>query len=208
MIRAVLFDIDGVLIDSIQANFKFFCDLMEKFGYDFMTEEEYISFFHLPMKDLIRHVTQSNNENEIEKIWLSGKAREVPYPNELLSTPENLEQTLEILSKNYTLGIVTSRSRVGIYSVPQLEEIKEYFKTDVAYEDTKDHKPHPAPLLFASKKLGVSPSECVYIGDSKTDIIAAKAAGMKSILYSKVAYPDADASTSSFAQLPKLIKNL
>jgi len=161
MIKAVVFDIDGVLIDSLDANFKFFADLMNKFGYGFMKPEEYTPLFHLPMKDIIRHVTQSNNEEEIEKIWLSGKAREVPYPNELIKTPKNLEETLGKLSKNYVLAIVTSRSRVGIYSVPQLEKIRQYFKTDVAYEDTKNHKPYPDPLLLVAEKLRINPGSLV-----------------------------------------------
>jgi HAD superfamily hydrolase (TIGR01549 family) len=208
MIKAVIFDVDGVLVDSLEANFKFFADLMAKFGYGFMKPEEYAPLFHLPMKDIIRHVTQSNNEEEIEKIWLSGKKREVPYPTELLSTPEYVEQTLGFLSKNYTLAIVTSRSRSGIYSMPQLDNLKQYFKIDIAYEDTKEHKPHPAPLLLASEKLSIKPEECVYVGDSETDILSAKAAGMNAIVFSKTKHPDADACTSVFSELPDLIGRL
>jgi pyrophosphatase PpaX len=208
MIKAVIFDVDGVLIDSLEANFNFFRDLMNKFGHGFMERKEYIPLFHLPMKDIIRLSTKLTNEEEIEKIWKSGKDREVPYPDELLSVPDNLTETIELLSKNYTLGIVTSRSRSGIYSVPQLEGLKEYFKTDVSYEDTDNHKPHPDPLILASRKLGIMPEECVYVGDSETDITAAKAAGMRAIAYSNKVFKHADYNISEFSKLIEAVSNL
>ena len=181
MIKAVIFDVDGVLINSLKANFKFFGDLMSKFGYGFMKIEEYSLLFHAPMKDIIKYSTKLEDEKEIERIWLSGKNKEVSYPNEFLGTPEKLEEIIQSLSENYTLGIVTGRSRNSIYSIPHLSKLKYFFKFNVAYEDTEQHKPHPAPLLLIVEKLKVLPEECVYIGDSEIDIIAAKAAGMKSI---------------------------
>ena len=208
MIKAVIFDVDGVLIDSLEANFKFFSDLMNNFGYDFMKPEEFTSLFHLPMKDIIRHVTKTNNEEEIEKIWLAGVERVVPYPNELIKTPGDLQKVIEILSKKYVLAVATSRSRAGIYSIPQLNNLKGYFKITISYEDTKNHKPHPAPLLLASEKLGIIPSLCLYVGDSKTDAIAAKAAGMKAIIYSKNISPEADANISDFSKLTETISKL
>lgn len=208
MIKAVIFDVDGVLVDSFEANHKFFSNLMNKFGYVFMKKEEFVSFFHVSMKDIIKHSTKSVSEEEIEKIWKSGKEREVPYPNELLNTPSNLEDVIKSLSESYILGIVTSRLRSGIYSLPQLEVLKEYFKDDVAYEDTDNHKPHPEPLILICKKLGISPEECVYVGDSATDIVAAHAAGMKGIMYSKKNNPEADANISSFIELSKILESI
>lgn len=208
MIKAVIFDVDGVLVDSFEANHKFFTNLMNKFGYIFMRKEEFISFFHMPMKDLIRHSSKSVNEEEIEKIWKSGKDRIVPYPSELLNTPSNLEEVVKLLSENYILGIVTSRGRDSIYSLPQLGILEDYFKTEVGYEDTDNHKPHPDPLFLISKKLGISPQDCVYVGDSETDIIAAHAAGMKGIMYSKKNNQQADANMSSFLELPGILESI
>jgi len=208
MIKAVIFDVDGVLVDSFEANHKFFADLMAKFGYAFMQKEEFASFFHVPMKDIIKHSTKSINETEIEKIWKSGKDRDVPYPDELLNTPANLNKVIKSLSKNYILGIVTSRARSGIYSLPQLKILKNYFSEDVAYEDTKNHKPHPDPLLLISKKLKIPPQECVYVGDSESDMIAARAAGMKCIMYSKKINTNVDANVSSFSELPQVLQSI
>ena len=69
MIKAVIFDIDGVLLDSFEANLKFFQDLMIKFGYRPPTREEFPPIFHLNMWDAIEALTKSDSEVEIRKIW-------------------------------------------------------------------------------------------------------------------------------------------
>lgn len=209
MIKAVIFDVDGVLIDSFEANLKFFQSLMVYFGYSPPSREVYKKMFHLHMMDVISILTKSKSEEEIKKIWMTGKERsKVPYPDELTSTPKNLETILKALNKDYVLGIVTNRIRNGVYTLPQLAKLKKYFKVVIYYEDTIKHKPDPDPLLLAAKKLAVKPTDTVYIGDQQIDIQAAKAAGMKIIIYSKNKLNGADANTSLFDKLPVLIKAL
>lgn len=208
MIKAVIFDVDGVLLDSFEANLKFFQDLMIKTGYKPPTREEFPTIFHLSMMDAIRAFTRSTSEEEIKRIWEMGKSREVGYPVNLLTIPEGADEVIETLSKNYLLGIVTSRIRESVYEASQLAKLKRYFQVAVSYEDTINHKPHPEPLLLASKKLSVQPEESVYIGDVENDIKAARAAGMKVIIYSQNSSSNADACTSSFKKLPELIMSL
>src|SRR3989304_7052157 len=109
MIKAVIFDIDGVLLDSFEANLKFFQDLMIKFGYPPPTKEEFPPIFHLNMWNAIRVLTKSDSEEEIKKIWEAGGSREIKYPTELLFMPESAEEEVKGLSKNYALAIVTNR---------------------------------------------------------------------------------------------------
>lgn len=208
MIKAVIFDIDGVLLDSFEANLKFFQDLMERFGHRAPTREEFPEIFHLTLWDTIKFVTKLVSKEEIRKIWEAGRSREVAYHIELLVMPEAAESVITILSKNYRLGIVTSRVSEAIYEAPQLARLKKYFSATVSYQDTVNHKPHPEPLLLAAQKLGVKPEESVYIGDVRNDITAAKAAGMKVIIYSKNQFDDADACTPSFRALPGLVMSL
>ena len=208
MLKAIIFDIDGVLLDSFEANLKFYQDLMIKAGYRPPTRKEAPTLFHLPMMDTIKLLTGSISEDEIKKIWKMGRDRVVPYTAGLLSMHDGAEETIKILSKNYQLAIVTSRVRNGIYTIPQLKKLEKYFKVAVAYEDTIDHKPSPEPLLLAAKKLGLKPEECVYIGDAETDIMAARAAGMKVVMYSKTDFNQADASTKIFTKLPEIIASL
>ena len=208
MIRAVIFDIDGTLLDSFEANFKFYQDLMDKTGYRQPTREEFPEFFHVTMMDAIKAFTKSDSDGEIKRIWEIGKSREVKYEVDLLTMPDGAEEVVDKLSKKYSLGVVTSRIKESVYESPLLAKLEKYFKVTVSYQDTAHHKPHPEPLLFAARKLGVKPEECVYIGDVDNDIKAARAAGMKVIIYSKNRFNQADLCTSYFKDLPKLIADL
>ena len=160
------------------------------------------------MWDVIKKVTKLSSDEEIQKIWEMGKSRAVEYPHHLLVIPEKVEETLQSLSKNYLLGIVTSRVKESVYEVPALSKLRKYFSATISYQDTKRHKPHPEPLLLACKKLKVNPGDSVYVGDVENDIIAGKAAGMKTILFSQNKIGNPDMSTSKFEEIPNLIKKL
>ncbi len=208
MIKAVLFDIDGVLLDSFEANLKFYQNLMIAAGYRPPSRDEFPEIFYLPMWDGIKMLTKSQDEDEIKKIWEMGRTKQVPYPMELLKTPMGAEKIVKILAHGYSLAMVTSRVQESVYSIPSLEKLRQYFQTVVAYQDTQLHKPEPEPLLLAASRLGVAPEQSVYIGDVASDMRAAKSAGMKGILYALHSVPEADACTFSFAELPKLIRSL
>lgn len=208
MIKAVIFDVDGTLLDSFEANLKFFQDLMAAAGHPGLTRERYSQMYHLNMRDVIRVLLVSAPEDEIVRIWDLGRSRAVRYLLELVHMPEGAAETIKILSQDYLLGIATSRLEENVYEVPDLAALRHYFRVTVAYEDTINHKPDPAPLILTAERLGVSPEESVYVGDAETDLQAARAAGMKMILYSKHPASDADASTSSFQELPELVARL
>jgi pyrophosphatase PpaX len=208
MIKAVIFDIDGVLLDSFEANLKFIQDLMTSFGYAPPTREEFPAIFHLSLWETIKRLTGLTDEEKIRKIWEIRKNQKIKCPLELLRTPAGMEEVIAALSKDYLLGIVTSRIKEGIYEAPQLLKMQRYFSVTVSFEDTVEHKPGPEPLLLAAQKLGIRPEEAVYIGDVADDIKAARAAGMKIIIYSPKELPGADKLTAAFEKLPELIKTL
>jgi len=206
MIKAVLFDVDGVLIDSFDANLKFYQDLFVKNGYKSLTRETFLTISHMTMIDVIKIVTKSKDESEINRIWKMGKDGVIPYSDNLLVSPQNYDLVIERLKEKYMLGIVTNRVQGHVFLTKQIAKYENYFKTVICYEDTKKHKPHPNPLLLAAKRLGITPQEAVYVGDTASDVEAAKGAHMKVILYSKDNLSDADAATSIFGNIPKLIK--
>lgn len=208
MLKAVLFDVDGVLMDSFEANLKFFQDLMTQTGYQPPTREEFPTFFHLSMLDAIQAMTKTESDEEVKRIWEIGKNTKVGYLSKLITSPKGLEKVIETLSDKYLLGIVTSRIQESVFELPQLAKLKNRFKVVVAFPDTTHHKPHPEPLLLAAQKLHVKPEECIYIGDVENDVIAAHAAGMMVIIYSTHSVDQADLSTSSFVKIPDLVLEL
>ncbi len=85
---------------------------------------------------------------------------------------------LESLAKRQmTLGCVTNKS--SRFTLPLIEKlgIAHYFKIVVAGDTLPTRKPHPAPLLYAAKELGCQPEEALMVGDSRSDVLAARAAG-------------------------------
>ncbi|MEK7181101.1 MAG: HAD-IA family hydrolase [Patescibacteria group bacterium] len=205
MIKAVIFDVDGVLLDSFEANFLFFESLFQKTGFTPPTREEFREIFHKPMWDVIKIVTGLKDENDIRKIWDKGLNEEFDTPDAELSV--GVSEVVTLLSKEYLLGLATSRVKVHEFEGP-LRVLKQYFKATTTYEDTENHKPHPEPLLRAAELLGVDPVDCVYIGDAESDAMAARATGMKIIVYSKERMEGVDGQTADFSKIPAIIKNL
>jgi pyrophosphatase PpaX len=86
-----------------------------------------------------------------------------------------------LVAAGYRLGVVTSKSKPVALRGLELYGLERYFETVVAYEDTEIHKPEPAPLLEAARRMRVSIERCAYVGDSPHDMNAAIAAGAVAI---------------------------
>jgi len=204
VIRAVLFDIDGVLLDSFEAGMHFLRDILGDLGYPKPPRSRHKKAFHLPLIPALSYLAKAELTEEAERIH--EVIPTIQYHSELLSEPEDTEKTLGELSHTYKLGIVTSRNNDGLYKrYFDLFPRKKYFATCITAENCLYHKPHPGPLLLAAKRLKLRPHECVYVGDSLSDVEAAKAAGMKVILYGGRTHSDADAHTRAFKKLPEVI---
>ncbi|MPS28796.1 phosphoglycolate phosphatase [Pigmentiphaga sp.] len=86
-----------------------------------------------------------------------------------------------LVQEGWTWGIVTNK--VTRFTTPLVRHLAlEQHSAVVVCGDTTAHsKPHPEPLLHAAREVGVAPQSCLYVGDDQRDIVAGKAAGMKTI---------------------------
>lgn len=205
-IKAIIFDVDGVLIDSFQSNLKFFQDVLKEAGYKKPTEKQYRKGFHLTLEDAIKFLAGIKNDKEFKRVLRIAK-KAYSEPEELI-LPERSVETIKELSKKYKLGLATGRIKLGVDEYFNFAKNRKCFKAVVHFSHYTNPKPHPEPLLIALKKLGAKPDEAIYIGDSQTDIQAARAAGMKIILFSKRKLAGADYRTFSFGSLPDLIEKI
>lgn len=201
MIKAVIFDVDGVLLDSFEPNFVFYQNLMRASGYEPPTREQYQGLFHKTIPDAVREMTGLRDKKEIDKICHLIDVVDALPQKLTAGVPEIVMR----LQEEYQLAIVTSRPKTYAYESP-LDTLKKYFSFAIAEEDTAKHKPDPEPLFLAAEKLNVQPRECVYVGDVENDMKAAHAAGMKFILFSHKTIDGADAYAENFHQLPDAIK--
>ncbi len=207
MIEAVIFDVDGVLMDSLEENTQFFGKLFTHFGYEAPTKGEYKKMYNLSIRDVIRVWAKIESEEQIEKMW--EYSRTLPYDLGLLSQPEDAPKVIADLSKNYRLGIVTSRGVLGLEKYFEFSGLKDFFEASVVYEETEKHKPDPEPINLILKKMKLAPSSAVYIGDSSTDVLAAHEAGLKVITFNNSeSLANADAHAEDFVDIPNIIKSL
>jgi beta-phosphoglucomutase-like phosphatase (HAD superfamily) len=89
-----------------------------------------------------------------------------------------------------------------------VRKIRHVFDTIITFEDYANPKPHPEPLQVALRKLTLKADQAIYIGDSKTDVEAAKAAGMQSIFLSVDDHVDATARIEKLYELTNVLRLL
>lgn len=204
MIKAILFDVDGVLVDSLKANELYKKRLFRQAGHHDV-DEIIESSFHKPFKQVVKEVLESKNitdEKEADKIFelmLDPQLRE--FQARHYKFPKDLNKILEKLHKRFVLGVVTSRIKAGADEILGLGAIEKYFDVVISVDDVINYKPHPEPLEKALKKLSLKPEEAIYIGDSDTDIMAAHAAGMPSIHLSEVSHEAAHQQILDFSEI-------
>jgi pyrophosphatase PpaX len=170
MIKAVIFDVDGVLLDDIEDFVKAYqetarmldlkmpspSDIKKNFG---MTRAEMIVELFGKIDDKIR-ATQDEN---VIKFKCGMKVME--GADRLLS---NLKQRK---------AIVTSKTLKDVEM--QLGDMTKYFEVIIAKEQCDKHKPDPKPIFLACEKLGIKVEEAVYVGDALNDWKASKNAGIR-----------------------------
>lgn len=218
-VDAVLFDLDGTILDSIGIYYQIIEIVFKRLD------------IPMPSKDKIRDAAK-NGEFEWEQLFprktpeekdrMIKKTREIIaeiYPN-LFGTHVKLipkvKEALEIISqKGIKMGIVTStpRENMKIKLFPLIDSgISELLEVIITADDAPRKKPSADPLFECSNRLDILPEHCMYVGDARTDIQAGKAAGMKTVGvltgfddYKALSRENPDTIIESIAQLPKII---
>ena len=180
--KAVLFDLDGTLIDSAPG-LGFAADLMRtKRGMSSLPLDSYRPMAGAGARGMIavafgKTPLSPDFEDLKEEFFTTYQACMLSYC-ELFSGVSDMVDGLT--QRGLKWGIVTNKSKR--FTVPIVASIPVFAtaQTVVSGDTTAFPKPHPEPLFEAARQLGVSPCECIYVGDDKRDIDAAKAAGMAS----------------------------
>lgn len=185
MVRAILFDLDGTLIDTNELIIESFMYTFNILGKSSPSRDEIINCFGEYLSYTMSKFFGDENEiNEAIRIY---REFNLKYHNEKVSAYKNAHELVKILkNRDYKLGVVTSKSRISAVRGLEHFDLKKYFDVIVAGDDVKNHKPHEEPILSACAYLKVSPSECIMVGDSVYDIQSGKRAGTKTcgVLYS------------------------
>jgi HAD superfamily hydrolase (TIGR01509 family) len=182
---AVIFDMDGVLIDSPKYIWESFNILVKPYGIHF-NDSDIKKYLGKSLQDQIVEWKKDYNVDVGDFKDFSSKA--LTLQMELISknikTDEDLLKLLkELKNNNVPMGVGTSSTKDRAHKIISFLNIDEYFTTIVTSEDVKEHKPNPHIFLEVAKRLNISPENCIVIEDARDGIIAAKNGNMKSIGY-------------------------
>lgn len=127
----------------------------------------------------------------------------------------NVKETLETLkAQGYILAVVTNKPTKHVLPVLKAFEIDHLFSEALGGQSLPVIKPHPAPLYYLCGKFGLYPHEMLFVGDSKNDILAAKAAGCKSVGLTygynyniPISESEPDYVCEDFAEILEIIRN-
>lgn len=179
MIKAILWDNDGVLVDTERFYFQSTRSVLLDNGIT-ITEELYRQNLLFSNRG-VWFLAEDKGFTE-EEILAMKKLRDQRYQMLIRECPEvaipHVEEVLETVNSHCTMVVVTSSQRVNFDLIHEKTGFEKYFTFVLAREDYELSKPHPEPYLLAMEKLDLSPDEVVVIEDSERGLRAAKAAGL------------------------------
>lgn len=174
-IRGVLFDWDGTLLNSYHADSQAYLAMFRKmgiaWGLDELAEHYSPNWYHVYRAARLPRSRWHEADRTWRAFYAQHKPRLVPGARRVLAT----------LLRRHRLGLVTSGDRSRVSRQIREFRLAPLFAARVCGGDTRERKPHPAPLLLALRRMRLDPRACVYVGDSAEDLQMARRAGVSAI---------------------------
>jgi pyrophosphatase PpaX len=181
--RALLFDLDGTLIDSIELIVRSYEHAVAAHGLPSPGRAEWLRGLGTPLKHQFAALLpdEAGRDAKVEELIRTYRAWNMAHHDELVRPYEGVRETLaELARQGRPMGVVTSKMRTSaLRGLAHVGLEERWFSCLVALEDTERHKPHPEPVLRAVERLGLAAADVVYIGDSPHDAQSALSAGAR-----------------------------
>ncbi len=182
MLKTIIFDCDGVMFDSRNANRQYYNFLLTHFGYPEMDESE-LNYVHIhSVYDSISHLFRNYPEISDAKVHeFRQKNSYLPFLKYMDIAPDLID-FLEMTQSKYNLAIATNRADT---MKPLLEEfdLGKYFGKVMTSDNSRKPKPAADPLLEILEHFGCEANEAIYIGDSSIDEETAINSGVQLIAF-------------------------
>jgi HAD superfamily hydrolase (TIGR01549 family) len=176
----VAFDCDGVLFDTEQANRVYYSNILQHFGRPAVTDEQF-AFVHMhTIFESLAYLFP--DEKTLAAVHVFRKTLDYQQYLRYLTMEPHLVSLLEKLKPKFKTAIATNRTDTMNRLLAKFD-LDGYFDLVVTASDVERPKPHPDVLLKISDHFNIRSDQVMYIGDSRLDELAARAAGMPLVAY-------------------------
>lgn len=211
---AVLFDLDGTLIDSIELILNSAQHAFRDREGHVPTDAEWLTGVGIPLATMFQRYAR--DEGDVDALIAKYREYQLAHHDRLVRSYDEVVETVDALRlAGHPLGIVTSKT--GWLAQRGLDTVGlgSHFDLIVGCDTCPLHKPDPGPVLFALDKLGYVPGDAVFVGDSVYDMQAGNAAGVTTVAALWGPFSRADLAASNpahyltrIADLPRLLAAL
>ena len=203
-LHAVLWDLDGTLVDSGDYHWRAWRDTMRAEGVE-ITHQQFLDSFGQKNDRILTNWLGAGVA--AERIMRVGDAKEALYRQlasleGLTPLPGAAAWIVRLHHAGWRQAIASSAPAENVRVMLDVLELDRYFDEVVTAEDVTAGKPDPQVFLAAAAKLGVRPAACVVVEDAAAGIEAARRAGMKCVGVSRTAVLPADVFVRSLDELP------
>ena len=179
--KGVIFDMDGVIIDSEPIHIKLERELLEECGGDYskITHADFMGTTDAEMwgtfKEQFKIELSVGELINIKRERFIENLGQIPLVDNVLAFMASLQ------SIGCKLGLASSNNESAVEAVKNKFGLEKYINVFINGEAVTKGKPHPEIFLTAAKQMGLKPEDCLVIEDTKNGVLAAKAAGMKCV---------------------------
>ena len=194
MLKAVIFDCDGVIAESEISRFRHLKKLAEEKGHFGLDEKKHLKFLigHTSKGLLQKVFGEKMNWQVMDEIVNKRRQAWEDSPEKFLTEIKGIREVCEKLAKEYTLAVASTAARKTVEATLRHLNLGKYFKLIMTAGEVKNVKPDPEIYRETIKRLGLKSSECIVVEDSETGIAAAKKAGIKVVALRNTFYEEHD----------------
>ena len=174
MVKAVIFDMDGLMIDTETFNYQYFGGFYKERGYQLSKDDYYTCFTGRPIHQALDKVKEiSHLEHTYEDFFSYLDAHIDERLNAVVPLKPGLIELLKYLKDNdYKIAMATSSGVDRVHQLFRTYDVLSYFDQIVCGPDVKNGKPAPDIFLKACDKLGIEPADALVLEDSEAGIEA------------------------------------
>lgn len=179
MFKAVLFDLDGTILDTNQLIITSYKYTIKKHLDRDLEDAEIVKYFGEPL----RLTLERYDKEKVDEMYQTYVKYNEENHDSMIKAMDYAKETLEeIKRRGLKIGIVTSKRKHMAERGLKYFNLYDMMDAIIAMEDTAIHKPNAEPILEACRRIDVSPNEVLFVGDSHYDIQCGKNAGSKTCL--------------------------